>query len=238
MPSRLSAIPVHARADGAGPTLPTSEPLQRLRVMAEDHAVSRWRGKATKEPVPKPGTTCVVFTVPQQRLAAMDVATGPCVPTGDRKHALRSVHSQQGPETPEQMAALFSVLTGQEPGAALELIEESGPGRLYRCSDDFFAALLVEGALLHRLAAEESDAYEQRSEELDHAWMATGVWHADMQSTRNRLFRISTVRAAAKKGQDLYCWYGPAVPEYVLASGGPDDLDEYLRAKGSRSRER
>lgn len=166
-----------------------------------------------------PDTTCVVFTVAEKRLVAMDVATGPCVPVGGRKHALTSVHSQEGPERPEQMAAFYTVLTGEDATDALELIEERRPGRLYRCSGRFKAALVEADAELHRLADEDSDGFERRREELDRAWLATGVWYPGLASTQNRLFRSGTARTAAEKGQELYCWYGPSVPEYVVVSG-------------------
>jgi hypothetical protein len=63
-----------------------------------------------KAPDDKPEQTVVIFTTPDERLSAMDVVTGPCVPVGGRKHALVSVHQQEGPERPEQMAALYWVL--------------------------------------------------------------------------------------------------------------------------------
>jgi hypothetical protein len=34
-----------------------------------------------------PRQTAVIFRVPEKRLSAMDVATGPCVPVGGRKDA-------------------------------------------------------------------------------------------------------------------------------------------------------
>jgi hypothetical protein len=32
-------------------------------------------------------------------------------------------------------------------------------------------------------------------------------------------------------GQSLYCWYGPPVAEYVVASGSSEELDAYLSTK-------
>jgi hypothetical protein len=55
-----------------------------------------------------------------------------------------------------------------------------------------------------------------------------------MVGTENRLFRIGMVRQAAAKGQALYCWYGPPVPDYVVASGINAELDAYLSTKRSR----
>ena len=56
-----------------------------------------------------PTDNFVIFSVPTVQLNAMDVATGPCVPVPGRKHALRSVHNQQGPERINQMLALFTL---------------------------------------------------------------------------------------------------------------------------------
>jgi hypothetical protein len=43
------------------------------------------------------------------------------------------------------MATLFTVLTGEEPKCALELLAETEPGQLYRCSPAFFDALVQAG---------------------------------------------------------------------------------------------
>jgi hypothetical protein len=161
----------------------------------------------------------------------MDVAAGPCVPLPGRKHSLRSVHQQQGPERPEQMRALFVVLGGAERDreTALELIEQRDRGTLFRCSDRFLQLMADENERQIHLSAQDTadgDPHSSRSvrrqEELDAAWMATGQWHRGQVSTRNRLVRIAWARVAQEKGQALYCWYGPSVREYVIVSGqGP-----------------
>jgi hypothetical protein len=100
-------------------------------------AVRRWLAHGSQPFQPSgaslPATTCVIFTVPEKRLTAMDVSTGPCVAVGRRKHALQSVHQQEGHERPEQMAALFTVLKGKDSEGSLELLEERESGQLYRC---------------------------------------------------------------------------------------------------------
>jgi hypothetical protein len=88
----------------------------RLRVSAASTA----RGAAAE----KPEQTAVIFTVPEKRLLAMDVATGPCVPAGGRKHLVVSVHHQEGPERPEQMAALYWLLTGGAPAGGSLIVAE------------------------------------------------------------------------------------------------------------------
>ena len=120
---------------------------------------------------------------------------------------------------------------GKDPTGALELLEETESGQLYRCSPSFFDALEEADQTLARLARDEPELFHARREELAHKWLQMGGWHPEMVSTQNRLFRIGTVRQAAAKGQSLYCWYGPPVAEYVVASGGSEELDAYLSTK-------
>lgn len=172
--------------------------------------------------------TCVVFTVPDKRLAAMDVATGPCVPLVNRKTSVVSVHQQEGFERPDQTAALFDVLGGPAENP-LVLIEHRGRGWLYRCSDAFMHAMADANELLVRLAEEdkargdrELTAFQAKSADLDAAWMQKANWHPQMRSARNRLLRIGKAKVARDKAQSLYIWYGPRVPEYVIIAGsGP-----------------
>jgi hypothetical protein len=178
---------------------------------------------------PRARTTCVVFTVPEGRLSEMDVATGPCVPRDGRKRSLVSVHSQEGPETPEQTAALFRALTGRSADDVLHLIEHGARGRLYRCSEAFIDAMADANQQLVELAAEdkarkdrELTTFSAKRKELDDRWIAAAEWPASMKSTRNRLVRLGLARAAREKEQALYCWYGPSVPEYAVVAGrGP-----------------
>lgn len=161
----------------------------------------------------------------------MDVAMGPCVPLPGRKHALRSVHQQQGPERVEQMLWLYVVLGGapQRRHTALELLQNSGPGRLYRCSDEFVELMAHANRELVTLGDEDKARGDKefttstvRRNELDAAWLAAGKWHRAQVSTVSRLFRIGGARIAQEKSQSLYCWYGPPVQEYVVVSGtGP-----------------
>jgi hypothetical protein len=195
-------------------------------------------GEWRSDPVPSTGAdapddmprqTAVIFSVPENRLSAMDVATGPCVPVGGRKHAVVSVHQQQGPERPEQMAALYSVLTGRSPDEALHLIDEKDGSRLYLCSDGFVDAMADTNQLLVRLGDADKErgdrsfsSFTAKMAELDAAWMEAGNWHSAMVSTSNRLMRMGKARLAREKGQPLYCWYGPQLREYVVVSGrGP-----------------
>jgi hypothetical protein len=159
----------------------------------------------------------------------MDVATGPCVPVGARKHSLVSVHQQEGPESPEQMAALYTLLTGASGDDALHLVQEENGSRLYRCSDAFVDAMANTNELLVRLGDDDKargdrayTTFEAKMAELDAAWMSAGNWHSEMVGTRNRLMRMGKARVAREKGQPLYCWFGPQLREYTFVQGeGP-----------------
>ena len=171
----------------------------------------------------------MVFTVPVKRLTAMDVAHGPCVPLPGRKTSVVSVHQQEGPERPEQMEALYTVLTGEDRRGALIPVSERDGSRLFECSDSFVAAMADTNRLLVRLVEEDrvgggpkGTAVATKLAELDAAWLAAGNWHSAMVGTSNRLMRIGKARIAQEKGQPLFCWYGPPVPEYVVIHGsGP-----------------
>jgi hypothetical protein len=194
-------------------------------------ALSNWLAARLPAKDDTPATTCVIFTVPQKRLAEMDVATGPCVPLPGRKRALRGVHSQEGRETPEQMRAFFVVLGGPQSGreTALELIATNGPGSLYRCSDEFVALMRTVNEESIRLSDldkshgdEELTLFTTHERELDAAWMEVGKWHKAQVSTWNKLYRKAWAREAQEKQQSIYCWYGPPIPEYVVVAGsGP-----------------
>jgi hypothetical protein len=102
-----------------------------------------------------PEEICVVFSVPEKRLAEMDVATGPCVPLPGRKRPLVSVHQQVGPERPDQWSALYVALSGRSDEDALQLVEQHLYGRLSRCSDDFVTVMADANELLVRLGDED-----------------------------------------------------------------------------------
>lgn len=199
--------------------------------MAVSHSVSPWWKRVPRSHDDTPPTTCVVFSVPEKRLREMDVALGPCVPLPGRARPLRGALNQQGPETPEQMRALFVVLGGptSRREAALELVATSGPGALYRCSDEFVD--LMRTAIEELLRLVELDKangdrdftlFQGQHDALDAAWLKAGNWHRAQLGTGNRLPRMGWARRAAEKHQPLFCWYGPPVPTHVLVHGtGP-----------------
>lgn len=171
----------------------------------------------------------VVFTVPEKRLREMDLATGPCVPTDGRKRPLAGVLRQDGGEYPEQTAALYTALTGRSADGALILLRQEGQGRLFQFSQDFVDAMADANLELIRLSEEddrrgdkELTSFAQRQEAIDRAWLSLGGWPSSVVGTSNRLGRMAWAVTARDKGQPLYVWHGPRVPEYVVVSGrGP-----------------
>jgi hypothetical protein len=64
--------------------------------------------------------------------------------------------------------------------------------------------------------------FVSKLKELDDRWMAATRWPSTQKGTRNKLARLGWARIAREKGQAVYCWYGPSVPEYVVvAASGP-----------------
>ena len=144
---------------------------------------------------------------------------------------MRGVLWQEGRETPEQMRAFFVVLGGSpsKREGALELLAKSGDGFLYRCSDEFVDMMRADNEESLRLGEldklhgdKDLPLFSAHQRNLDAAWMDAGNWHKAQVGTRNKLFRTGLARVAQEKGQSLYCWYGPPVPQYVVVAGtGP-----------------
>lgn len=170
--------------------------------------------------------TAYVFTVPDKRLREMDVATGPCVPTGGRKRPLRGPVMQDHGEGPQQTAAFYMVLTGRPSDEAMTLLETKGPGALYAFTNAYVDALVDEQGHLEALANEDEanrdskdlPLFAHRLEELSLAWIATGVWPKDVVGTNGR-FRMGVAAYASSKGQRVFAWYGPSVETYRVVSG-------------------
>jgi hypothetical protein len=172
----------------------------------------------------------VVFTVPEDKLASMDLALGPCVPLPGRKRPLRSPLNQHVGETRLLTAALYSALTGNPADEALERFSQAGDGVLSRCTDRFVDAMADANKLLLRLADEDEaggdralTTFAKQQRAYDRAWMAAGAWPLAVVGTRNRLVRMGSASLAREKGQPLYCWHGPSVPQFLLVTGhGPN----------------
>lgn len=179
------------------------------------HSVSR---------TPAPSSVAlVVFAADAKRLAAVDVALGPCLPKPGRKKALLSPLNQDGGETPDQASALLAVLTGRPADAALELCSKAGPGTLYRCTEVFLDAMADESQRISKIT--DLDEFDRAVDRLSDAWMRAATWPREYVSLKNRVHRIHQARLARDKRQSLYFWFGPRVAERtVVAGSGP-----YLR---------
>jgi hypothetical protein len=73
-----------------------------------------------------------------------------------------------------------------------------------------------------RLADEEAGnaelpGFSAAQDDIDRAWMAAADWPRSVVSTKNRLVRLGNARVARTRGQELYCWHGPAVPQFVIS---------------------
>lgn len=167
--------------------------------------------------------TAVVFTVPDTRLAEMDVATGPCVPANGAREPLCPPLDQEIGETPRQTAALYTVLTGKPSDKVLIEVSRSGKGVLYRFSKDFVDAMADANELRKRLRAEdkargdgEFTLTEAKTSEYNQGWLAAGDWPKSVAGTRNRLTRLAWADQARQRGQELYCWFGPSVAQMTV----------------------
>lgn len=176
--------------------------------------------------------TVVVFTVPEKRLREMDVALGPCVPTGGRKRPLVGVTRQEGGEYPHHSAALYTVLTGQPAEGALQLLEEKGRGRLYKHSTSFVDAMADASLTVDRLFAEDDargdrhwSSVAAQHEEWSREWMRIGRWPRDAKTTTHRLWRMQWAVKARERGQSLYLWHGPEREMYTVESMVLPDSD-------------
>ncbi len=156
----------------------------------------------------------------------MDVATGPCVPTGGRKRALAGLSRQDLGETPRHTAALLTALTGEPAEGALEVVARQGKGVLHVCTERFAIAMADARGELVGLASEDqatgSRLWNARMEEYDKAWRTATRWPRRVESTSHRLQRLHWGLVARDRGHPLYCWHGPAAPMYeVVAHPGP-----------------
>jgi hypothetical protein len=119
------------------------------------------------------------------------------------------------------------VLTGRSADGALIEVGRSGAGALYRCADEFVEAMANANALMVRLVDQDEAAGDgefSRSaaqwSTYDRAWLAAGEWPSEVASTRNRLTRLGRATIARENSRPLYCWFGPAVAEFVVRVSG------------------
>jgi hypothetical protein len=151
----------------------------------------------------------------------MQLATGPCVPTGDRRRPLVGVTRQNASETPEQTAALYAALTGA-PAAPLALLATQGAGSLFAHPANLIEAMAQAHAKFLDLMAEDEAAGDPNmtnclrySRSIEQAWLATGVWPSSTTGLADRVLRLGLASDALQRSQQLYAWYGPAVSKWT-----------------------
>lgn len=166
--------------------------------------------------MPAADTTVVVFSATPEQIAELDVGLGPCVPKQGRAKPLVSPILQDNGESPEQSAALFTVLTGQPSNHALRLVSEHGPGRLFVCDTAFRDAMTEK---ITAMIDMDLDEFAQERERLSLAWMAAAEWPPHYVSLVDRLGRLGRARQATLRSLALFHWFGPGVPMVTLTSG-------------------
>jgi hypothetical protein len=167
-----------------------------------------------------------VFTASAAEIAAMDVAVGPCVDrVGPRGGRVRPIASRwdQNPDRVDHLQALFEILVPGDRGELVTRVVESPPGTLLTLSPAFAAALRPFGTNVEPILGE---------------WLAR-IDGPKGQQIGGLLVRLQQYEIAARladvRQQELYCWSGPEVPIFAIASGRTaKDYEEYRRATGRR----
>ena len=173
--------------------------------------------------------TAVVFSCDESDLSRFTIESGPCVPLTEGGKSLVSPLTQDGGETPSLTAALYTALTGRSASNALQLVETVGKGRLSQCSDDFVEAMAACSVQSLQLADEDEargdedlTSFIRHLDAVGTAWMHAARWPREVVSLQNRLVRLATAREAAERGQKVFVWHGPSVPQFVITQGrGP-----------------
>jgi hypothetical protein len=171
----------------------------------------------------------VVFACDESDLSKFSIESGPCVPLIEGGRSLVSPLLQDDGETPSLTAALYRALTGRPASEALHLVDRMGHGRLSLCAPLFVQAMATCSEELLRLAdADEArgdadlTSFVTHQDTVSSAWMREGRWPREVVGLQNRLVRLGTAREALKKGEPLFVWHGPPVPQFVVVQGqGP-----------------
>lgn len=151
----------------------------------------------------------VVFTCPPTIAAALDLATGPCVPAPGKRQPLVSVRRQQHGDRPEHLTALYQILTGRPEAEAWAEIKRTGDAMLATFSDGYRSALVG-------LRSGQQDPPGTLTE-FAIRWMEVN-WPSSLPArlSRNRLQRMAgSATRAAEKQTPLYCWFGPSQPSPI-----------------------
>lgn len=168
----------------------------------------------------------VVFTCPAALAATIDTATGPCVPSPGKRRRLVSVHWQHYGDRAEHMIALYQVLTGRPASGAWDEVKAADAAMLATFSNAFRSALASLG--------DRNQDVLVALDEVAARWLEAAPWPSDQRVeglSRNRLpGMVGVANKAIEKQSPLYCWCGPAVPEYVIVSGqGLEEYETYRR---------
>lgn len=180
----------------------------------------------------------VVFACDAVDAAKVDVALGPCQPRfGPRGGRLRPYalpSSQSYSTTFEQLTCLYSILTDRTPSEAVTQVQNAGPGRMGRLTEQFVEVL---GAIRARSLDSFNAGGEpfQVENEIGQLWMTSVRWPRSMRvgGLGMKIFTWSVeCEGATKKDLSVFVWEGPAVPERVIAHGSSvEEYEAYRLAK-------
>jgi hypothetical protein len=162
----------------------------------------------------------------------IDIAIGPCVPRigprGGRLRALVSPHLQHRVTTLDQVAGLYTVLTGGPAADAFDRVRSAGSGSLARLSVPFASRLADLGAI--EVDAESTLAAQKA---IADRWYRAVPWGPEMRAVDHIVLTFAGASFLARaKGHRTYCWVGPSVREYTIVSGvGQASYEAHRRAK-------
>jgi hypothetical protein len=181
----------------------------------------------------------VVFACSPADAKAIDITLGPCQPRfgpkGGRLRPYALPSSQSYSTTFEHLTRLFSILTDHPPPDAVTDIRKADPGTIGRLTDDFIEVLAT--VRVTSLAALHVGGKPfQLENDISQHWIHASRWPSSMQvgGLAMRIFMWSVeCEKAIEKDLNVFCWEGPAVPEYVIAHGvGPESYEAYRKARG------
>jgi hypothetical protein len=176
--------------------------------------------------VPNDQAAIVVFTCSADEREQLDIGRGPCVPReSDRRPLVSPLHQREGDDL-RQLEDLHGILGVS--GEPWTTVERAAGSSLASFSEAYQTALvrLAEGDLSANLKA------------VSDRWLRESTWPRAMQlgGVQTRLATtVGPAREAMSREQQLYCWHGPAVPTFALASGPAGTYEEFRRAKRRRS---
>jgi hypothetical protein len=181
----------------------------------------------------------VVFACSQADAKDIDIALGPCQPRfgpkGGRLRPYALPSSQSYSTTFEHITRLYSILTDRPPHEAVTHVRKADPGTIGRLTDDFIQVLATV-RITSLAALDDGGKPFQLENDIGQHWKHASRWPSSMQvgGLAMRIFMWSVeCEKAIEKDLNVFCWEGPAVPEYVIAHGvGPESYEAYRKARG------